>query len=122
MIRTVEHVQKREGEYYVSHTHVPVGVVVASWKHGTSPEHIVNQFPALSLADVFGVVTYYLDHQKELEKHFAALQSAYERERLRSRAERPDFYADLQQRIDLWRSRNPTSDSELKAQSEEPLA
>lgn len=104
MIRTVEHVQERTGEYYVTNTRVPVGVVIASWKHGDSPEHITKQFPTLSLADVYGVITYYLDHQQELDAHFTRLDEGYERARLAARAERPEFYDDLHQRINAWRA------------------
>jgi uncharacterized protein (DUF433 family) len=94
MIPTVEQVQEREGEYYVVNTRVPVGVVIAAWQRATTPQHIVEQFPSLSLADVYGVITYYLDHQQELDAHFA---------RLQDRTERPEYYADLRQRIDAWR-------------------
>lgn len=107
MIRTVEHVQERDGEYYVSHTRVPVGVVIASWKRGTPPEQIAEQFPTLSLADVYGVITYYLDHQQELDAHFALLEEEYEQARLTARAERPEFYAELHQRIEAWRAAHP---------------
>ena len=56
MIPTIEHVQEREGEYYVVNTRVPVGVVIAAWQRATTPQHIVEQFPSLSLADVYGVI------------------------------------------------------------------
>jgi uncharacterized protein (DUF433 family) len=97
---TIEHVEEREGEYYASRTRVPVGVVVAAWKREDAPERIVEQFPSLSLADVYGVITYYLDHQREIEAHFARLRDEEERARQAARAEHPDFYADLQRRIE----------------------
>jgi uncharacterized protein (DUF433 family) len=97
---TIEHVEEREGEYYASRTRVPVGVVVAAWKRGDAPERIVEQFPSLSLADVYGVITYYLDHQREMEAHFARLRDEEERARQAARAEHPDLYADLQRRIE----------------------
>jgi uncharacterized protein (DUF433 family) len=81
MISTVEHVQEREGEYYIVNTRVPVGVVVAARQRAATPQHIVEQFPSLSLADVYRVITYYLDHQQELDAHFARLQEEYERPR-----------------------------------------
>jgi uncharacterized protein (DUF433 family) len=99
MMSTMEHVQEREGEYYVANTRAPIGLVVAAWKRETPPEHIVGQLPTLSLTDVYGVITYYLDHQDELEAHFAQLRDEYERERLRERAERPEFFATLRQRM-----------------------
>jgi hypothetical protein len=75
-------------------------VVVAAWKRGDAPERIVEQFPSLSLADVYGVITYYLDHQHEMEAHFARLRDEEERARQAAGAEHPDFYADLQRRIE----------------------
>ena len=112
MAQTIEHVQKRSGEYYIASTRIPVGVVIASWKRQTAPERIVEQFPMLSLADVYGAITYYLDHQQELEQHFALLHDEYERERLRARDERPEFFSNLKQRIDAWRAEHPSQSDE----------
>ena len=112
MIRTIEHVQEREGEYYVANTRVPVGVIIAAWQRGNTPNHITEQFPSLSLADVYGAITYYLDHQDEMDKHFDCLEREYEQARLAARAERPEFYADLQRRIEAWRkTQSPTGDN-----------
>ena len=36
-------------------------------KCGWSPDEIVSQFPQLTLADVYAALTYYWDHQKEIE-------------------------------------------------------
>lgn len=80
------------------------GFFIASWKHDASPEHITKQFPTLSLADVYGVITYFLDHQQELDAHFTRLEEEYERARLASRAERSEFYDGLRQRIEAWRA------------------
>jgi uncharacterized protein (DUF433 family) len=112
MISTVEHVQEREGEYYVTSTRVPIAVVIAAWKRGTSPESITRQYPLLSLADIYGVITYYLDHEQELEAHFVRLAGEYEQARLASRAERPEFYDDLQRRIEEWRTEHPRPSAE----------
>jgi uncharacterized protein (DUF433 family) len=102
-----QHVHEREGEYYIADTRVPLGVIVASWKRGTPPEHIVEQFPALSLADVYGAITHYLDNERELEAHFTLVHEEYERERLAARAQHPEFFADLRRRIDSQEDRHP---------------
>lgn len=99
MATTIEHVEERNGEYYVAHTRVPIGVIIAAWERGDAPKRIIQQFPSLSLADVYGVIAYFLDHEEDLRAHFARLRDEYERTREAARAERPDFYADLQRRI-----------------------
>lgn len=114
MIRAVEHVREREGEYYVANTRVPVGVVVAAWKRGEAPDRIGEQFPSLSLADVYGVITYYLDHQDDLDAHFDRLEREYEDARRASRAERPEFYAELQRRIETRRGEHSSTDDAVE--------
>src|SRR5262249_19678954 len=108
---TIEHVEERDGEYYAARTRVPIGVVIAAWKRGDAPERIVEQFPSLSLADVYGVITYFLDHEQDLQAHFVRLRDEYERARQAAHAARPDFYTDLQRRVDAGR-RAPSKDDE----------
>lgn len=103
MATTIEHVEELNGEYYVAHTRVPIGVVIAAWERGDKPERIVEQFPSFSLADVYGVIAYFLDHEEDLRIHFARLRDEYERARQAARAERPEFYSDLQRRIEAVR-------------------
>lgn len=108
---TIEHVEERDGEYYAARTRVPVGVVIAAWKRGDAPERIVEQFPSLSLADVYGVIAYFLDHEQDLQAHFAGLRDEYERARQAARVAHPDFYADLRRRVDAVR-RAPFEDDD----------
>lgn len=105
MINTVEHIQERNGEYYVRDTRVTVHSIIASWRRGTAPEHIVEQFPSTTLADVFGVVSYYLDHRPEMDAHFAETAALYEREREADRARNPAFYDDMRRRVEDVRAR-----------------
>jgi uncharacterized protein (DUF433 family) len=115
MATTIEHVEERNGEYYVAHTRVPIGVVIAAWERGDKPERIAEQFPGLSLADVYGVIAYFLDHEVDLRVHFARLRDEYERARQAARAERPEFYSDLQRRIDAVRQAPAADDDESEA-------
>ena len=113
MLNTVEHVRSQDGEYYVSGSRVSLGVVIAAWKRGDTPERIMEQFPALTLANVYGAITYYLDHQPDMDAHFAALAEEFERLRLQEQAAHPEFYASLRQRIDAWRQRH-VADSDVR--------
>ncbi len=105
MINTVEHIEERNGEYYIRATRVTVHSIIASWWRGTLPERIVEQFPSTTLADVFGVISYYLDHQQEMDAHFAETDALYEREREADHARRPAFYADMRRRVEDVRAR-----------------
>jgi uncharacterized protein (DUF433 family) len=57
------------GEPIVRGTRTPVRAVVELWRLGYVPEEIVNSLPHLSLAVVFDALSYYSDHQVEINEH-----------------------------------------------------
>lgn len=59
------------GEPIVKGTRTPVRAVVENWRLGLSPEEIVVHLPHLTLAQVFDALSYYSDHQDEIESHIA---------------------------------------------------
>lgn len=95
----VQHVEERNGEYFVRDSRVMVHSVIAAWKHGAAPEAIRDQFPTISLADVYSVISYYLDHREVLDSHFAETNARYERDRAADHAARPEFYAEMRRRV-----------------------
>jgi uncharacterized protein (DUF433 family) len=50
------------------------GQDVAIWheKLGMSPDEIVDQYPTITLADVYAALAYYWDHREEIERAIAA--------------------------------------------------
>ena len=43
--------------------------LAASFEQGHSPETIQHQFPALSLEEVYGAITFYLSHRDEVQAY-----------------------------------------------------
>jgi hypothetical protein len=41
------------------------------WRSGLAPEEIQQGLPHLTLAQVFGALSYYSDHQEEILRHIA---------------------------------------------------
>jgi uncharacterized protein (DUF433 family) len=58
-----------QGVMRVGHTRVRLDTVITAWKQGASPEHIVENFDVLELADVYAVISYYLHHRLEVETY-----------------------------------------------------
>ena len=54
------------GEPIVKDTRTPVRAVVELWRMGYVPEAIPSALPHLSLAAVFDALSYYSDHQEEI--------------------------------------------------------
>ena len=56
------------GEPIIKNTRTPVRAIVEVWRLGTPPEDIPNRLPHLSLGQVFDALSYYSDHQAEIQK------------------------------------------------------
>jgi uncharacterized protein (DUF433 family) len=52
-------------------TRVPLETVQAAFAEGATAEEIAQQYPSISLADVYQVIGYFLRHSSELESYLA---------------------------------------------------
>lgn len=57
------------GEPIIKGTRTPVRAVVEMWRLGVSAEEIPNRLPHLSVAQVFDALSYYNDHQREINEY-----------------------------------------------------
>lgn len=57
------------GEPIVEGTRTSVRAIVGLWRLGVMPEEIPTHLPHLSLAQVFDALSFYLDHQAEINEH-----------------------------------------------------
>jgi uncharacterized protein (DUF433 family) len=62
-----EYVEERGGGYYVAGSRVSLASVIFGFRDGASPETIRQNFPSLSLAQVYGAIAFYLSHPDESE-------------------------------------------------------
>jgi len=56
------------GEPVIKGTRTSVRAIVENWRLGLSPEEIVIHMPHLTLARVFEALSYYSDHQEEINE------------------------------------------------------
>ncbi len=57
------------GEPIIKGTRTPVRAIVETWRQGVSPEEIPTLLPHLTLAQVFDALSYYSEHQAEINKY-----------------------------------------------------
>src|SRR5450755_3171025 len=62
-----EFVERRDGSFYLIGSRVPLAHIVREFQRGESPEAIRSHYPALSLEQIYGAVTFYLGCQEEVE-------------------------------------------------------
>src|SRR5438093_12460350 len=69
------------GVLRVGNTLVSLDSVLAAFHDGATPEETVQQYDTISLADVYAVISYYLEHQQDIDTYLAARRT--QREQLR---------------------------------------
>jgi len=57
------------GEPIIRGTRTPVRAIVAIWRLGVIPEEIPGHLPHLTLAQIFDALSYYADHQAEVQRY-----------------------------------------------------
>lgn len=57
------------GEPIIAGTRTSIRAVVGLWRLGIMPEEILHHLPHLTLAQVFDALSFYLDHQAEINEY-----------------------------------------------------
>jgi len=57
------------GEPIIKGTRTPVRAIVETWRLGVPPEEIPKHLPHLTLAHIFDALSYYSDHQADVNAH-----------------------------------------------------
>ena len=105
-----EYITKLEnGAYRIADTRVSLDSVIYSFKRGNFPETIQRQFPALTLAQVYGAIAFYLANQKEIDEYLLQGEIEYEQLRRAQREADPEFYARIDKMREKMRNENLVS-------------
>jgi uncharacterized protein (DUF433 family) len=75
------------GAYRVGKTRVLLDSVVAAFHQGHSPETIKQQYPALTLEEVYGSIAYYLAHAAAVDAYLQRQDAVWDQWKARSEAQ-----------------------------------
>src|SRR5882724_3737430 len=75
----------QHGVIRVGNSQVLLDIVIREFNNGAEPEAIAHGYPTLNLADVYGVIAYYLRHRKDMDDYIHARRQ--EAEKLRQEIE-----------------------------------
>jgi uncharacterized protein (DUF433 family) len=92
---TASYVSKQKGAYRIKGTRVSLDSVVYAFRDGQSPESIQISFPALTLEQIYGAITFYLGHRKAIDAYLKEGEAKYEAMRKASREKNPELYERL---------------------------
>jgi uncharacterized protein (DUF433 family) len=76
-----EYVENRDGGYYLTGSRVSLESVICLFLDGASPETIVDEFPTLSLEQVYGAVTFYLANRAKIDAYLSETDKLWEKAR-----------------------------------------
>jgi uncharacterized protein (DUF433 family) len=77
------------GALRVADTRVPIDSIVAAFQQGHSPETMQQQYPALTLEQIYGALTYYLAHADEVNDYLRGQERLWHEWQQRCEHEQP---------------------------------
>jgi uncharacterized protein (DUF433 family) len=92
-----EYIEARNGGYYIAGTRVSLDSIVYGFRNGDSPETLQQNFPSLTLEQVYGVIAFYLGRQAEVDANIRAGEDEFERLVPPLNKTKPELYERLQQ-------------------------
>jgi uncharacterized protein (DUF433 family) len=102
---SLEYVEERDGGYYVAGSRVSLASVIFAFREGASPESIRQNFPSLSLSQVYGAIAFYLNRPEESEAYLQRLAAQWSE--LERQGQPPS--GELQKKLDRARQANASS-------------
>ena len=86
---------QHDGGYRIAGTRVSLDSVVYAFLQGESPEGIADSFPALTLEQVFGALSFYLANREAIDLHLRAGRREFDALREGARRAKPALHAKL---------------------------
>jgi uncharacterized protein (DUF433 family) len=98
-----DYVEKQEKGYRIAGTRVSLDSIVYAYLEGLRPESIADDFPVLTLEEVYGAIAYYLGHREEVDSHLERLDEQFPALRQKVR----EAYPLLNEKLDEAEKRKP---------------
>ena len=94
-IPTKQHIEQRDKEYWIAGTRISLDSVVYSFLNGESPESIAQNFPLLSLEQVYGAIAFYLANRELVNAYLKKGEAEFQRLQQSCREKSPLLYQKL---------------------------
>jgi len=91
-----EYVVRVGPAYRVAGTRISLDSIVIDFLNGISPEGIVDNFPGLTLEQVYGAITFYLANRSDIDLYIAEGRIEFEAQRRIAREKNPLLYRKLE--------------------------
>ena len=92
---TKQYVEQRDKGYWVEGTRISLDSIVYSFLNGESPESITQNFPLLSLEQVYGAITFYLANREIINTYLEDGEAEFQQLQQSCREKSPLLYQKL---------------------------
>jgi uncharacterized protein (DUF433 family) len=92
---TKQYVEQRNQGYWIAGTRISLDSVIYSFLDGESPEGVAQNFPLLSLEQVYGAITFYLANQEMLDRYLEDGEAEFQQLQQSFREKSPLLYQKL---------------------------
>lgn len=89
------YIEQREAGYWVAGTRISLDSVIYSFLDGESPESIAQNFPLLSLEQVYGAIAFYLANQEFVGAYLEAGEAGFKQLQQSCQEKSPLLYQKL---------------------------
>jgi len=69
LTQTTPLMQEANGTVRISGSRVTLDTIIGAFQKGATAEQIQDSFPSLSLAQIYGAIAYYLNHEADVETY-----------------------------------------------------
>ncbi len=94
-ISTKQYIEQREEAYWIKGTRVSLDSVIYAFLDGEMPEVIAQNFPLLSLEQVYGAITFYLANRELINTYMLNGEAEFELLRKDCRQKSPQLHRRL---------------------------
>ncbi|MDJ0528357.1 MAG: DUF433 domain-containing protein [Microcystis flos-aquae DF17] len=94
-IPTKQYIEQREEEYWIEGTLISLDSVVYPFLNGESPESIAQNFPLLSLEQVYGAIAFYLANRELVDAYLKKGEAEFQQLQQSCREKSPLLYQKL---------------------------
>ena len=68
MSATDQFIERREAGFYIKGSRVPIDRVVQDYRNGEDPATIQSHYPTLTVEQINGAISFYVNHKDEVDK------------------------------------------------------
>ncbi|GAA6616083.1 DUF433 domain-containing protein [Scytonema sp. NUACC26] len=90
-----QYVEQRNKGYWIEGTRISLDSVVYEFLNGETPESIAQNFPLLTLEQIYGAITFYLANRELIDTYLKEAEEEFEKLQQSLREKNPSLYRKL---------------------------